>query len=124
MSDKKTFAQKVAAFLKMDDEGKVGSFQAQSLKIIAKQIKTREDLLVEKQEERKEYVDEKSPEIVLNVNVNRIKTIQDRKEYFEGVYLPTLLNVTEAVTAFDDEIEVMEQKIARLKEVAELLKDN
>lgn len=121
MSDKKTFVQRVASFLKMDDEGKIGSFQTQSLKIINKQIKTREDLLVEKKEERDEYINEKSPEVVLNINVSRIKTIQDRKEYFEGVYLPTLLRVVEKTSEFDDEVDEIEQEIVALKEVVELL---
>lgn len=79
--EKKSFVERVVGFLKLDDNGKVEKFQKQAVKVWEKQIEIREAEIAELSEKQTELIDEKAEEIVLNVNVSKLKTIEDREAY-------------------------------------------
>lgn len=105
--EKKSFVERVVGFLKLDDNGKVEKFQKQAVKVWEKQIEIRQAEIVELVEKQSELVDEKAEEIVLNVNVNKLKTIEDRESYILK-YQGELLALKARIEEFDALIEEKE----------------
>lgn len=105
--EKKSFVERVVGFLKLDDNGKVEKFQKQAVKVWEKQIEIREAEIAELSEKQTELIDEKAEEIVLNVNVSKLKTIEDREAYILK-YQGELLALKARIEEFDALIEEKE----------------
>lgn len=115
---KKGFVDSVVAFLKLDEAGKVAKFQKQALKKITKQIAIRKEQLEELLEKQAEYANERVPEVILNVDVARLTSVESRESYFENTYLPAIEKVLQKEDTFDDEIAELEEQISTFERIA------
>lgn len=82
MSEKQTFVQRIMSRLQGGDEAKVSKFQKDVKKFLERQVKEivdQKEELVDKLADRKDELED----AVLDVNINRIKTTEDRKAYIE-----------------------------------------
>ena len=117
---KETFVDKVKAFLKLDDDGKIQKFQKENIKVLKQQIAIREnekDDISEKLAEKKEELTEKS----LDVYLEKIKTLSDRKYYIE-TYNSALLHILDEIDTLGDDYDTKNDEIERFERLIDLIK--
>ena len=115
------FVEAVVHLLKLDDEGKVSKFQKQSLEEVDEQIETREKATAKLRKKKVEYESQKAPEKMHKLSIDSIGTIDDREQYFENTFLPTMFGIKNALDDFDAQIETKEKEIEAYKWVKEQL---
>jgi hypothetical protein len=80
------------------------------------------------EQEKSEYIEDRQHEVddlILNVNLDKIKTIKERKEY-ANKYFGNIIDViqdTDEEDKFDNRIEDIENNIEDLKYASKLLKE-
>lgn len=117
-----TFAKRVSAFLKLDDEGKISKFQKQTIKTWKEQITIRKNGIDELSERKKELLEEVTEETVLNVDMEQMKSIETRKVYI-GMYMGELMKVDDQIRVVDSSIEDLEEEIKRFESMILLISD-
>lgn len=120
MTEKKaTFVEKVLTFLKGGDEAKIAKFQKGTVKYLKKQIVELKDdsaQLRDKIEDAKEELNE----AVLNIDLDRIKTTEEREAYTRD-YIVSLDDKFEKIEYLEDGIEENDDLIAVREEQIKLL---
>lgn len=114
---KETFVDKVKTFLKLDDDSKVAKFQKEDLKLLKQQITLRgneKEELTEKIAEKEEELTETS----LDVDLESIKTLSDRKSYID-TYNSKLLGILEEIDDLEEDLETKDAEIAKFEKLIE-----
>lgn len=119
---KLSYVKRVANFLKLDEEGKVSKFQKQATKEWRKQIALRQAKIAELEEKKEELREEKTDEVVLNVDINRLGDIEARKNYIP-VYMQNLLRLKDNIAQEDAEIEKLKEEIEGFEYMISLVTD-
>lgn len=114
MKNEKSFAERVVAFLKLDDNSKVVKFQKQAVKVWQEQVELRKKEVSVLEEKKAELMEEKSEEIILDVDLTKLSTIESREAYL-ALYQGKLLALKRQIEAFDDLIEVKNAEIAEFE---------
>lgn len=117
-----TFGEKVKAFLNLDDASRVNKFQKQALAVWNEQIDIRKKDIEKAKETLAELSDESAQEIVLNIDVESIKTIKDREEYLVDTYQQRLMDLIKEeeeiqanIATLEKEIEGFQKLIAKMQ---------
>lgn len=111
MNKEKSFAERVMTFLKLDDNSKVVKFQKQAVKVWKEQIEVRKKEVADLEEKKAELMEDKADEIVLNVDLSQLNTIDSREAYLLK-YQTNLLALRTKIEDFDAQIAVKEEEIA------------
>jgi len=115
VNEKLTFVEGVMKFLKCDDGSKVVRFHKRTVKYLNDQIRLRTDSITEMKEKlvdlNEEYADS-----ILNVDLDRIKTIEATKEYSEE-YISNLLGHEGAIESVEKSIENKGKEIEKFQKL-------
>lgn len=117
-----TFAKRVSAFLKLDDEGKISKFQKQTIKTWKEQIDIRKKNIDDLNDNKKELLEEVTEETVLNIDIEQMKSIETRKAYI-GIYMAKLMNINEKIIYIDISLDRLEEEIKRFENMISLISD-
>lgn len=127
--EKVSFLQKCLAKLNLNEEGKIGLVVDKIKSSYDKQIKayerkindlkqTSSEKLVDLQEVRNELIAEKN-EIFTTIEVDKIKTNEDRKNYVE-IYSKKAVSALDAIKSQDKQIEKYKEQVEnQIKEYQE-----
>ncbi len=110
---KKSFETKVLEFLKGGDEAKIAKFKKELLKHIDNQIKLRNDI-IEKLRDKLAEQEEKKDERILSVNLDLIKTSDDREVYIPS-YVSSISKEFDRLQELNEEIDSTLEEIEKLK---------
>jgi len=135
---KVSFVQRVLSFIKTDDESAVKSTQKQALKIWSKEVSLAERAisrlkqdLAEEVESKEEYIAEAKEQLAnsyLNIDVEAVKTVDDRKDYVENVYQQQIANAKAKVESLEKELSDLKDevnaKIERKEKAIAMYKEN
>jgi hypothetical protein len=116
-----SFVQRVLNFIKTDDESAVKNTQKQALKIWKKEISLAERAisrlkqdLAEEIEAKEEYITEAKEQLAnsyLNIDVEAVKTVDDRKDYVENVYQQQIANAKAKVESLKKELSDLKDEV-------------
>lgn len=115
-----TFVEKVLDFIQGGEEGKISKFQKENLKGLERQIRIRKEEI----EQNETSIGEKQDELYeasLSIDVDRIKTVQDRALYIEkyNEKLWVVLDEIESLRTLNDNLS---EEINRFETIVKLLK--
>ncbi len=119
---KKPYAVRVADFHKLDSNVRITKFQAQNIAAWKEQIEIRKSDIKKVKSQMDELNTEKTEEVLLNVDPNRIKDIESRETYRKE-YTKALLNVRAEEKTFLARIDTLKEEQANFEWLILLLTD-
>lgn len=120
MSKQKSFVEKVLELLKGGDEAKITRFHKRVIKSNTRQINSRQEqlnTLEEKLEDSKEGLQD----FILNIDISRIKTVEDVDSYISA-YTNQYISLSSDIEDIEDEMETKRKEIEKFQDFTDYLK--